>query len=52
MLNGVIALGCFLLAGIAASPVIVLAAIVAQLAIYYVLSKRKPTEQLESISAE
>ncbi len=52
MLNGVIALGCFLLAGVAASPVIVLAAIVAQLAIYYVLSKQKPTEQLESVSAE
>ncbi len=52
VLNGVIALGCFLLAGVAASPVIVLAAIVAQFAIYYVLSKQKPTEQLESVSAE
>lgn len=52
VLNGVIALVCFLLAGVAASPVIVLAAIVAQFAIYYVLSKQKPTEQLESVSAE
>ena len=52
LLNGMIAFGCFLLAGINASPVIVLAAIVAQCVVYFVLSKQKSTAKLDVVSAE
>ena len=52
LLNGMIALGCFLLAGINASPVIVLAAIISQCVVYFVLSKQKSTAKLEVVSAE
>ena len=49
---GMIALRCFLLAGINASPVIVLAAIISQCVVYFVLSKQKSTAKLEVVSAE
>ena len=52
VLNGAIALTSFLVAGVMASPVIVLVAIVAQFAIYLVLSKQQSSPTLEQATAE
>ncbi|MEF1339234.1 Na+/H+ antiporter NhaC family protein, partial [Vibrio rotiferianus] len=51
VLNGAIALTSFLVAGVMASPVIVLVAIVAQFAIYLLLSKQQSLQALESVTA-
>lgn len=51
VLNGAIALASFLVAGVMASPVIVLVAVVVQFAVYLLLSKQKSSQALESITA-
>ena len=52
VLNGAIALTSFLVAGVMASPLIVLVAIVAQFAIYLVLSKQQSSPMSEQVIAE
>jgi len=52
VLNGAIALTSFLVAGVMASPLIVLVAIVAQFAIYLVLSKQQSSPLSEQVIAE
>ena len=52
VLNGAIALTSFLVAGVMVSPLIVLVAIVAQFAIYLVLSKQQSSPMSEQVIAE
>ncbi len=52
LLNGSVALVCFLIAGISASPFLVLLAIAAQFAIYFVLSKQNKNLEFEQLSTE
>ena len=52
VLNGAIALTSFLVAGVMASPLIVLVAIVAQFAIYLVISKQQSSPMSEQVIAE
>lgn len=52
LLNGTVALICFLVAGMAASPFIVLLAIAAQFAVYFILSKQSSGQESEQLTTE
>lgn len=52
LLNGAVALVCFLIAGMAASPFIVLLAVAAQFAIYFIISKQNQHRETEPLTSE